>query len=376
MSFPLEQFISAAKKEGKSQEYIDNCIKYIHHLESKGFPVIFSLYHLAQEAGVEYSYLKFLIGENDSGYQYKYKRYRYFKLQKKRGGYREIMVPSKDLKYIQKWILINILYSYQLSDSCKGFVPKQSTFNNALVHENSKKILKVDLLKFYDSITFDRVVRVFESFGYIRNLSVSLAKLVTAKNRKTYWEEFDNESKLKLSTIRNSDTAVLPQGAPTSPMLANIIAAGLDRKLEQLSSKLYFRYSRYADDLTFSITQNDGVLPYEYIITNIVESEGFFVNSDKVKIRIKGQRQCVTGLTVTNDVNLSKKYRKEIFRHLYFCRTRGVDDHLRWAKKSEQYNKIQFHDWLYGHICYINSINKEVAGKMLDIFKKIDWSID
>jgi RNA-directed DNA polymerase len=376
MAFPLEQFILEAKKQGKSKEYIDSCIKYISNLESKGFPVFFSLHHLAQEMGVEYTYLKFLIGEENVKYEHKYRRYKYFKLQKKRGGYREIMVPSKDLKYIQKWILVNILYSYKLCQSCKGFLPKQSIVSNAIVHENSEKILKIDLLKFYDSITFDRVVRVFESFGYVKNLSISLAKLVTAKNRRTYWEDFDEKSKIILAKIRGPETAVLPQGAPTSPMLANIIATDLDRKLEILASKLNFRYSRYADDLTFSITENEGVLPYEHIVANIIESEGFFLNPNKVKIRKKGQRQYVTGLTVTNNINISKKYRKEIFRHLYFCKKYGVNDHIKRIEKSVQYNKIQFHDWLFGHICFINSINKEVAEKMLDIFKKIDWSLD
>ncbi|SDI77030.1 RNA-directed DNA polymerase [Chryseobacterium taeanense] len=375
MPFPLELFILEAEKQGKSKEYIDVCVEYIKKLDSNGFPVIFSLHHLAQEIGVQYKYLRFLIGENDNKYEHKYKRYNYFSIKKKRNGYREIMAPSKDLKYIQKWILLNILYVYKLEDCCKGFMPNQGILNNAIVHENSEKILKVDLLKFYDSITFDRVVQVFESVGYIKNLAISIAKIVTASNRESYWNCFDEYSKLKLSSIRNAKTPVLPQGAPTSPMLANIIATNLDKKIINLSKKLNFRYSRYADDLTFSVKKNEGVLPYSKLIIKLIESEGFFVNPSKTIIKKKGQRQYVTGLTVTSDVNLSKKYRKEIFKHLHYCRKFGVNNHLERNKDFRKYNIIQFHDWLFGHICYTNSINKDVANKMFDIFRKINWSI-
>ncbi|MFY7846001.1 reverse transcriptase family protein [Chryseobacterium gambrini] len=376
MPFPLELFILEAEKQGKSKEYIDICVKYIKRLNSNGFPVIFSLHHLAQEVGVQYKYLRFLIGEDVNKYEYKYKRYNYFRIKKKRDGYRDIMAPSKDLKYIQKWILINILYVYQIENCCKGFMPNQGILNNATVHENSEKILKIDLLKFYDSITFDRVVQVFESIGYIKNLAISIAKILTASNRESYWNGFDEYSKYKLSSIRSAKTPVLPQGAPTSPMLANIIASNLDKKIIILSKKLNFRYSRYADDLTFSIKDSTGVLPYPKLIEKIIESEGFFVNPSKTIIKRKGQRQYVTGLTVTNNVNLSKKYRKEIFKHLYYCRKFGVNSHLKRNKKFTKYNIVQFHDWLFGHICYTNSINKEAANKMFDIFRKINWSID
>ncbi|WP_295212961.1 reverse transcriptase family protein [uncultured Chryseobacterium sp.] len=375
MSFPLELFILEAEKQGKSKEYIDVCTEYIKKLDSKGLPVIFSLHHLAQEIGVQYKYLRFLIGENDKKYEHKYKRYNYFTIKKKRGGYREIMAPAKDLKYIQKWILLNILYAYQLENCCKGFLPNQGILDNAKVHENSDEILKIDLLKFYDSITFGRVVQVFESVGYIKNLAISMAKLVTAINRESYWDDFDEYSRHKLSSIRNFNTPVLPQGAPTSPMLANIIATNLDKKIMKLSKKLNFRYSRYADDLTFSVKKDEGVLPYLKLIKNIIESEGFFVNPSKTIVKKRGRRQYVTGLTVTNGVNLSKKYRREIFKHLYYCRKFGVNSHLKRNENFRKYNIIQFHDWLFGHICYTNSINQQAANKMFDIFRKINWSV-
>lgn len=228
MSFPFEQFEAKAKELNKSQEFIDACITYAKNLDEKGFPVTFSLAHLAIQMGIQSDYLRNLIGDgkNDIIYEYehKYKRYNYFKLKKRNGKFREIMSPAKDLKYIQKWILVNILNQYQLAESCKGFRKNISIFDNAKVHENSEIILKVDLLKFYDTITDRRVYSVFKSLGYVNNLAYSFAKITTAKHRDSYWIDIAKDSEGVLVDLIREKPAILPQGAPTSPMLANILA--------------------------------------------------------------------------------------------------------------------------------------------------------
>lgn len=379
MSFPFEQFIIDAKEQNKSQEFIVACLAYGKNLAEKELPVIFSLEHLAMQIGIQSDYLRNLIGDGKRDviyeYEHKYKRYNYFKLKKRDGKFREIMSPAKDLKYIQKWILVNIVSKYVLADSCKGFRKSISIFDNAKVHENSEVILKVDLLKFYDTITEKRVYGVFKSLGYVNNLAYSLAKITTAKHRESYWSDFDENSKEVLKELVENKPPILPQGAPTSPMLSNILASKMDYRFEALARKLNFSYSRYADDLTFSI-KKEGKLPSLKLITTIIADEGFFINTKKTKYMKKGCKQYVTGLTTTNGINVSKEYRKEIAEHIYYCRKFGVNDHLkRRIQEFPKYNNIKFHNWLYGHMCFIKSVNEKASKKMLEDFNKINWYV-
>ncbi|WP_281980765.1 reverse transcriptase family protein [Tenacibaculum mesophilum] len=379
MSFPYKKFKEKAKEQGKTDAFIKECIKYAKKLEKKELPVLFSLEHLAIQVGIQSNYLRVLIGDNkyETSYEFehKYKRYNYFKLKKRNGDFREIMAPAKDLKFIQKWILVNILDKYKLRNSCKGFRKEISIYHNAEVHQNSEMILKVDLLKFYDTITEKRVYGLFKSFGYVTNLAYSLAKLTTAKHRDYYWRNFDVNSKKVLNTLYNEKPPILPQGAPTSPMISNILATKMDVRFEKLAEKLNCNYSRYADDLTFSI-KNEGKLPSLKLIYKIISDEGFFVNEKKTKYMKKGCKQYVTGLTTTNGVNVSKAYRKSIKEHIYYSRKFGVKKHL--ENRHEEfggYNNIQFHNWLLGHLCFIKSINEETSKKMLNDFNKINWYI-
>ncbi|WP_374174218.1 reverse transcriptase family protein [Flavobacterium tructae] len=378
MSFPLEEFINEARRQNKSNEYIIECVHYITSLVDKGYPVFFSIEHFAKEINIQSYFLRALIGETSDQYSeeaYKYKRYTYFKLKKRNGTFREIMSPSRDLKYIQKWILTNILNHYPLQDSCKGFRKNISIYDNAKVHEKSEIILKVDLLKFYDTITENRIFGVFKNMGYVENLAYSLAKITTAKHRDSYWNSFDDDSKEKLSDLISTKPSILPQGAPTSPALANIVATRMDIRFQKLSTKMNFNYSRYADDLTFSVNSN-GKLPTLKIIKEIISDEGFYTNNDKVKYMKKGCPQYVTGLTTTNAVNVSKKYRKIISDHIFYCRKYGVENHLAVnVKDFAGYNSLKFHDWLYGHLCFIKSINEKANSRLLEDFNKINWFV-
>ena len=262
-----------------------------------------------------------------------------------------------------------------MADSCSGFRKQKSIYDNAKIHENSQIILKVDLLKFYDIITEERVYGVFQSLGYAKNLAYSFAKITTAKHRQSYWDNFDKSSKEILKELVEIKPPILPQGAPTSPALSNIIATKMDYRFEALAKKLNFRYSRYADDLTFSIS-NEGKLPSLKLITKIIENEGFFINTKKTKYMKKGCKQYVTGLTTTNGINVSKEYRKKISEHIYYCRKYGVNSHLDKRKiEFPKYNNIRFHDWLYGHMCFIKSINEKASKKMLEDFNKINWFV-
>ena len=379
-SFPFEQFRQNAINEGRSIQFVNSCIEYGRFLESRNYPVIFSLPHFAIVMGVQSNFIKYLIDDfasdsETSNLNVKATKYNHFFLKKKKGGYREIMSPHKDLKYIQKWILFNILTKFPLEKSCTGFRTGISIKENAIVHINAETILKIDLLKFYDTITEKRVYGVFQKMGYAKNLSYSFAKICTAKHNDKYWSDFTQNEKEVLSFFYDTRPPILPQGSPASPMIANIVATNLDKRFTALSTIMNFSYTRYADDLTFSIGVK-GQLPPLKLIKEIITDEDFYVNENKIKYMHRGTSQYVTGLTIANGVHTSKKYRKKIARHIYFCRKFGVEKHLeRHVEAFPDYGILKFHDWLYGHICFIKSIDKEYSKKLLVAFNKIDWFI-
>lgn len=158
-------------------------------------------------------------------------------------------------------------------------------------------------------------------------------------------------------------------------MIANIIATRMDKRFTSLGKKMHFSYSRYADDLTFSIGA-EGHLPPLKLIREIIHDEKFYINENKIKYMNKGNSQYVTGLTIANGVHTSKKYRKSIARHIHFCRKFGVEKHVeRHVEQFPNYGILKFHDWLYGHICFINSVDKEYSKRLLTDFNKINWFI-
>jgi len=368
MSTPLDDFIDAARAAGYSEEYIAEGTAYITRLASAGYPVLFSFEHLAIEMRLPSHVLRDIVDLRRI-------KYSYFKLLKKRGGFREIITPERQLKFVQRWLLINILNKHQLSSACTGFRKRFSIIDNARVHERAPIILKVDLLKFYDTITEKRVWGLFKKLGYASNLALDLARLVTVHHGKEYWESFSPEERERLKHLYYECPAVIPQGAPTSPMIANIIAIKLDNRFQGLAEKLGFSYSRYADDLTFS-SDSPYKLPSIEFIRKIIEKEGFFINDKKTCLLKKGMKQFVTGLTVTHGVHVSKSFRKDIYKHLYFSKKFGPVEHIK--KLSEKENNHHYHGyqhWLLGCISFIYSVDKVNGKKMFDEFNKIDWAI-
>jgi RNA-directed DNA polymerase len=368
MSFPREAFIEKAKLN-HSDEFINLSLKYINKLEVNGFPVIFSIPHFAIEIGMQSDFINHLIENRNS-------QYTFFLLKKKKesSAPREIMSPKEELKFLQRWINLNILQKSKFNEYIQGFVPGTSTLKNAQIHQGSKYLLKIDLLKFFDCIEERKVYKVFRSFGYVKNLSWDFAKLCTAKHRNSYWKSFSSEDYSILGKYISKNPSVLPQGAPTSPLLANLVASRLDKRIGKLALKQNFKYSRYADDLCISSNEKKN-LPSILFLTKIIEEEGFYINKEKIKYSKAGMKQYVTGLSITNGVSIEKKKRREIFTHLFFATKYGLQSHLLKLKEKGTY-RTNYQNWLLGNISYQYSINKDIGKKMFELYNKINWSID
>ena len=150
----------------------------------------------------------------------------------------------------------------------------------------------------------------------------------------------------------------------------NIIASKMDEMMLEYCKKRGIIYTRYADDLTFS-ADSDVKVPLIEDIYKIVYSNGFKVNRMKTKVRYKGCKQEVTGLTVTNGVHVSQKYKKEILRELHFCKKFGVYEHYQHLKTT----KGLYKDWLRGKIMFVRQIDPACGNKMLEQFNELNWLV-
>ena len=362
MGFPRSDFITEARKLGRSNKFIEEALQYASILDSNGLPVIFDQQHLAFLLMMDKQALRHLIFEAPS-------HYKYFAIKKRSGGLRRIMAPYNDLRNVQTWIKENILDKIGQPNYVTAFTKGRNIFGNAKIHEGKKYILKLDIAHFFESIDVRRVYNAFCRMGYEKGVSSWLANLCTSKIDEYKYSQLDELKDVqKLFDELKDREAFLIQGAPTSPALANIICYRMDRRIMGLADKLGFNYSRYADDMTFSADSLSD-FPKVGLIRRIVKSEGFHLKAEKTEFLHVGNRQIVTGLLVDGRVRVPGRYKKDIKRHIHFCLKYGGREHFNKIAPGQAFGK----EWLDGRIRYVYSIEPEAAKKLWADFEKIDW---
>ena len=218
--------------------------------------------------------------------------YRKHEIPKKTGGKRILHIPSKSLKSFQKLILLNLLYEERTHPCSYAYRKGKSIVDNAKFHCNKEVIIKMDIRDFFPSIKPEKVNLLFREMGWNQKAADKLTELCT-------WENG------------------LPQGAPTSPAISNIILYKLDKVLFGMARSFKANYTRYADDLTFSLKEdNPKVIRTIIKLTQLaVEKEGFRINFKKGKINVlrNHQHQRICGITVNSDKpTLSRKERRKL----------------------------------------------------------------
>ncbi len=366
MPISLNQIKTKAEELNTSEEFKAEILSYAEKLIDQDLPVIFSLADFAGKIDLSFKRIKNIAESPDS-------HYKNYKLRKKQGGYRWINSPDELLKSIQYWIYKFILSQIPSHDSSFGFVPKRSIADNASLHTKQEIILNVDLYRFFDSVTQQRVFGVFKRLGYHPNLAFSFAQLLTVQHGYQYWKEIENE-KVFPEKFLNAKPSCLPQGSPASPAIANIVCYRLDNRFKKLAESLGVNYSRYADDLTFSGKLKN--IPSLNTIRKIITEEGFFINEKKIKYNRRSYRQEVTGLVVNDGVRVKRKFKQKVRTELHHCIKYGPENHLEWLQKNKQQEKkANYRDYLLGKICFIYSIEKEVGKKYLEMYNQIEWEL-
>lgn len=227
------------------------------------------------------------------------KHYHTVYLPKSDGSKRKLSVPDLILKLVQKSIADNILIQYPISKYAKAYKPGSSIQKNARPHVGKKKILKLDIEGFFDHILYSRVKdTVFYEEKYSESIRILLTMLC-----------YYNDS--------------LPQGAPTSPAITNIIMYDFDETVGAFCNEKNIAYTRYCDDMTFS-----GCFEEREIISFVkgeLRKLGLFLKNRKTAVVPATKRQCVTGIVVNEKMNITKDYRKKVRQEVYYIRKFGLD---------------------------------------------------
>ncbi len=245
------------------------------------------------------------------------KNYRIFDIRKKDGGLRKIAEPPTSLKILQTKLLAVLEKVYRPRRSVHGFTKGRSIVTNARKHVGRKFVLNLDLFDFFPSCNFGRVRGMFLAPPYRRNAEVAtvLAQVCCWNNQ-------------------------LPQGAPTSPIVANMLCAKLDSSLERLAGRYGCFYTRYADDLTFSLSKKsfpkELAMPKRGLagsnltvgkeLADTIESNGFRINTSKTRLQLRNSHQEVTGLTVNEFPNVSRTFIRQMRAMIHAWEKYGLEE--------------------------------------------------
>jgi len=332
-----------------------------------GLPVLRTPEDLAQWLCVPLGRVAWLTGrffENERPQSESEAHYHFHWVKKKTAGYRLIEAPKVLLKTVQTQILRGMLDKVPAHPAAHGFVKQRSIRSNAAPHVGSAWVLKLDLTNFYPSVPFSRVVAIFRSLGYSREVAIWLGRLTTSATPSNLSSPDRREN-----TVWPYRSRHLPQGAPTSPAIANLSAFSLDVRLQCMAAKYGAKYTRYADDLTLSgkgksVPALREIIPFaEWIVRN----ERFHLNTDKRRVLRRHQRQSVTGIVVNEKLSLSRAEFDVLKAILTNC--------LRDGASSQNRNvHPEFASHLRGRIGHFLSVNRERGTKLKVLFEQIDWS--
>lgn len=313
---------------------------------------------LAAILGTTYSKIKYFFYPKVSS-----NFYSEFKIAKKGGGFRQILAPNKQLKTLQLRISRQLSDLYKPSSSVKGFLEKTSIADNARPHVKRKFVLNLDLENFFPTITFARVRGLLIAKPYSLQPATAsvIAHLVTVNGR-------------------------LPQGAPSSPVISNMMCASLDHELRILAMKHKASYTRYADDITFSF-----YCPLQYISTDfvklkygvqgashhectvgdklseVINDKGFKINHAKFRLQRWDEKQVVTGLVVNKKVNLDRRYIRKTSAQIHSVETFGLDsaNEIYKSKNPETETAIEAH--IHGRLLYMH----QVLGAESQVYRRL-----
>jgi len=305
-------------------------------LRYPGLPLAIDDMSLAFHLGIHNSTLWWLVHKADG-------MYRVFKIPKASGGHRVIQNPGDKLKHVQRMILVHLLHKFPFGEHVGAYVPERSIMHTAQQHVGRAVVISLDLKDFFPSVTRAMVRRFMNYAGYPHRVSSIIAQLVTYQG-------------------------CLPQGAPTSGAMANLVAdLNFDRHVIAALRAMDPRwvYTRYSDDMDISHPEKqpaDVVAHVIHLVQQHARAAGFRLNASKTSVDTQAQQQSVLGVVVNVEPHIARfKYRR-LRAIIHNCATYGFDAQAARNKMTG----AEFYAHLVGKISYIRQISPETAERLAD----------
>lgn len=321
-NWPRGDYLKKAKEQGADIETARIAWHQAKAVQDANLPAVLSLKHLAQLTGCSYESLRALSSRGiDSPY-------RVFQIKKRIGGFRRICIPKPDLLRVQQWIDCCILSRVAVHINAKAYSKGSSTVDCARVHAGCEWLIKCDVQQFFESISEIQVFRTFSEMGYEPLIAFQMARLCTrtvVSRRRYKLERWRSEGRRKYSLFANEKIGHLPQGAPTSPKLSNLVMLKFDERITRRATDAGLSYTRYADDLMFSAFENfsrENASSFIGLVYQEMRRIGLRPHTTKTKVIPPGARKIVLGLCVNDDVvRLTKEFKRELKTNVHFiCR--------------------------------------------------------
>lgn len=290
------------------------------------------------------------------------------------GAIRVLEAPKRRLKVIQRLLLDEVASLIPPHDAARGFRPGGSVRSYALPHADRGVVVRLDLEAFFASVTVSRIYGIWRTAGYPEPVAHCLAGLVTSVLPRSAWRSVPRPADDGLLDAhwrlgRRLAAPHLPQGAPTSPAMANLAAFRLDVRLTALAASWGGRYTRYADDLAFSGAPGWGTGTSRLIdaIEVVVRDEGFRLNSRKTGVMPRAGRQRLGGLVVNDQPRVARQDVDLLRAILHNCRRFGPSSQNRQDHPA-------FEEHLRGRIAWVAQHDPVRGGRLMAEHDAVDWS--
>ncbi|HKX41174.1 MAG TPA: reverse transcriptase family protein [Burkholderiaceae bacterium] len=295
--------------------------------------------------------------------------YRYRLMAKRRGGWRLLEEPQPYLMALQRRLLDDLLDRIPPHQAACGYARERSVLDHAQAHSGRAVVLKFDLQDFFASVRASRVHALFATLGYSDAVARELAALCTTATPEPVLRRMHEDGQLSWLQLQRLRDPHLPQGAPSSPALANLCAFRFDLRLDGLAHAFDARYTRYADDIVLSGgTHLREALPrIETWIARIAIEEGYTLNHRKTQCLTAARRQSVCSIVVNRHPNLPRDEFDRLKAILHGCATQGPAAQNREARPD-------WREHLRGRVAWAEQINPRKAQRLRRLYEQIDWS--
>lgn len=379
--WPRQKYIDDGLARGLPLQRLEQWLDVAHRLQARDLPPLLTLGHLAKEVGVPHPLMREWVLRTREN------QYRHFYVAKRAGGFRKISVPEPLLMAVQRWLTKNVLNRVHADPAATAYQPGCSPKAAATVHLGCRWLIKIDLKSFFESVSERQVFRVFAQLGFPGLLAFQLARICTTisvddddpKKTSSRYRHYrwNSHSQDRHQQLRHPLVGHLPQGAPTSPQLANLVMRSADEEITALATACGCRYTRYADDIAFStitptFSRNDAVGLIRKA-RKVLGRYGFRTNTTKLSICPPGARKVVLGLLVDRrELHLNRAFRDRLEQHVYGVSKFGPQNHAQARGFS---SVLALHNHLGGLIAHAEAIDPGFATEIRTQLTGVQWPL-